>query len=122
VAIARTLVLKPQIILMDEPFSALDEPTRHEMQRLVTDLWHEVEATVFIITHSITEAVYLGDRVWIMSHAPGRIAARFEDLIPPTLDADPLVVQESGEFKQAVAEVTAEFTRIDRGEAGDEGA
>jgi NitT/TauT family transport system ATP-binding protein len=72
VAIARSLVLRPQIILMDEPFSALDEPTRYEMQRLITELWNEVEATVMIVTHSIAEAVYLGDRVWIMAAGPHR--------------------------------------------------
>ena len=71
VAIARSLVLKPHIILMDEPFSALDEPTRIDMQRLIMDLWHEVEATVIIVTHSIAEAVYLGDRVWVMAAGPG---------------------------------------------------
>src|SRR5262249_13008645 len=60
VAIARTLVLKPRIILMDEPFSALDEPTRLEMQKLIMEIWHEVEATVFLVTHSLIEAVYLG--------------------------------------------------------------
>ncbi|EKD81157.1 MAG: ABC transporter related-protein, partial [uncultured bacterium] len=65
VAIARTLVLKPRIILMDEPFSALDEPTRIEMQQLITNLWHEVEATVFIVTHSLAEAVYLSDRIFM---------------------------------------------------------
>jgi len=113
VAIARTLVLRPKIILMDEPFSALDEPTRYEMQRLITDLWHEVEATVFIITHSISEAVYLGDRVWIMTPAPGRIGAIFDDIIPPTRDADPIAVQESTEFKAVVAEVAQRFTEID---------
>ncbi len=113
VAIARTLVLKPRIILMDEPFSALDEPTRHDMQRLITDLWHEVEATVFLVTHSIAEAVYLGDRVWIMNKGPGTIAAMIDDLIPPTRDEDPLLVQESADFKHAVAEVAREFGRIE---------
>ncbi|MCU0304221.1 MAG: ABC transporter ATP-binding protein [Thermoanaerobaculales bacterium] len=115
VAIARSLVLKPQILLMDEPFSALDEPTRHDMQRLVTELWHDVEATVFLVTHSIAEAVYLGDRVWVMTRAPGRIAVTFDDIIPPTRDSDPLEVQESPSFKTAVAEVGAAFARIDRG-------
>ena len=114
VAIARTLVLKPRIILMDEPFSALDEPTRHEMQRLITELWHEVEATVFLITHSIAEAAYLGDRVWIMAAAPGRIARVFDDIIPPTRDADPVMVQESSSFKQVVAEVGRAFTEVER--------
>jgi len=115
VAIARSLVLKPQIILMDEPFSALDEPTRIEMQQLIMSLWHEVHATVMIITHSIAEAVYLGDRVWIMGHAPGRIVREFKDVIPPTRDADPLAVQESAAFKQALDEVADAFSRIESG-------
>jgi NitT/TauT family transport system ATP-binding protein len=113
VAIARSLVLRPRIILMDEPFSALDEPTRYEMQRLITELWHEVEATVFLVTHSISEAVYLGDRVWIMTGAPGRIAQVFDDVIPPTRDSDPLLTQESPAFKEVVAEVAQSFTRLE---------
>jgi NitT/TauT family transport system ATP-binding protein len=113
VAIARTLVLRPRIILMDEPFSALDEPTRYEMQQLIMELWHEVQATVFIVTHSIAEAVYLGDRVWIMTAAPGRIARTFDDIIPPTRDADPMEVQESAPFKEAVREVGEAFREID---------
>ena len=114
VAIARSLVLKPQIILMDEPFSALDEPTRLEMQKLIMDLWHEVEATVMIVSHSIAEAVYLGDRVWIMAAGPGRIAREFTDVIPKTRDADPLTVQESPAFKKAVLEVGEAFRQVDR--------
>jgi NitT/TauT family transport system ATP-binding protein len=117
VAIARSLVLKPHIILMDEPFSALDEPTRLEMQRLIMDLWHEVEATVMIVTHSIAEAVYLGDRVWIMAAAPGRIAREFTEVIPKTRDADPIAVQETPAFKQAVAEVGDAFRQVDRPQA-----
>ncbi len=113
VAIARTLVLRPRIILMDEPFSALDEPTRYDMQRLITELWHEVEATVFLITHAISEAVYLGDRVWIMTPAPGTIGKTFHDVIPPTRDSDPLLVQEGGEFKAVVGEVARAFSELD---------
>jgi len=113
VAIARSLVLKPQIILMDEPFSALDEPTRYEMQRLITDLWHEVEATVFIVTHSLSEAVYLGDRVWIMTRNPGRIGTVFNDVIPPTRGADPMRVQEEAAFKEIVSEVANAFTQLE---------
>ena len=113
VAIARSLVLKPQIILMDEPFSALDEPTRLEMQRLIMDLWHEVESTVMIVTHSIAEAVYLGDRVWIMAAGPGRIAREFTEVIPKTRDADPIAVQETSAFKKAVAEVGEAFRQVD---------
>jgi ABC-type nitrate/sulfonate/bicarbonate transport system ATPase subunit len=109
VAIARSLALKPHIILMDEPFSALDEPTRYEMQRLIMELWHEVESTVMIVSHSIAEAVYLGDRVWVMSPGPGRIAREFTDVIPKTRDADPIVAQQSSQFKEAVAEVGRAF-------------
>jgi NitT/TauT family transport system ATP-binding protein len=113
VAIARSLVLKPQIILMDEPFSALDEPTRHEMQRLIMELWREVEATVMIVTHSIAEAVYLGDRVWIMAAGPGRIAHEFTDAIPKTRHADPITAQEAPAFKEAVAEVGRAFREVE---------
>jgi len=113
VAIARSLVLKPRIILMDEPFSALDEPTRIEMQRLIVELWREVQATVLIVTHSLTEAVFLGDRVWIITPAPGRIGRELRSEIPPTRDADPLAVQESKEFKEAVAEAARAFREIE---------
>jgi len=109
VAIARSLALKPHIILMDEPFSALDEPTRYDMQRLIMELWREVESTVMIVTHSIAEAVYLGDRVWVMSPGPGRIAREFSDVIPKTRDADPIVAQQTAQFKEAVAEVGRAF-------------
>jgi NitT/TauT family transport system ATP-binding protein len=73
VAIARTLILKPRILLMDEPFGALDPLTRMSMQDLLVALWKEVEATVFFVTHSIEEAVFLGDRVYVLSNSPGTI-------------------------------------------------
>jgi NitT/TauT family transport system ATP-binding protein len=114
VAIARTLVLKPPIILMDEPFSALDEPTRLEMQRLIMELWHEVETTVFIVTHSIAEAAYLGDRVWIITPAPGRIGKEFCEEIPYTRRSDPMEVQESREFKHLVGEIAQAFRMIEK--------
>lgn len=78
VAIARTLILRPRIILMDEPFGALDPHTRMNMQDLLVTLWREVEATVFFVTHSIEEAVYLGDRVYIMSNSPGTLLREME--------------------------------------------
>ena len=115
VAIARSLVLKPRIILMDEPFSALDEPTRYDMQKLITGLWHEIEATVFIVTHSISEAVFLGDRVWIITPAPGHIGRAFDKLIPPTHGADPMLAQESQPFKDAVREVATAFFELESG-------
>lgn len=73
VAIARTLILRPRIILMDEPFGALDPQTRMHMQDLLLDLWREAEATIFFVTHSIEEAVFLGDRIYVMSNSPGTL-------------------------------------------------
>jgi NitT/TauT family transport system ATP-binding protein len=73
VAIARTLILRPRILLMDEPFGALDPHTRMHMQDLLLALWRETEATVFFVTHSIEEAVFLGDRVYVMSNSPGTL-------------------------------------------------
>jgi ABC-type nitrate/sulfonate/bicarbonate transport system ATPase subunit len=84
VAIARTLILSPRIILMDEPFGALDPTTRLHMQELLVDLWKEAQATVFFVTHSIEEAVYLGDRVYVFSSPPGTII-REMTIPPPTL-------------------------------------
>src|SRR5262249_23090501 len=112
VAIARTLVLRPRTILMDEPFSALDEPTRIEMQRLIMDIWHEVETTVFLVTHSLIEAVYLGDRVWVFTPAPGRIGREIAREIPYTRDLSPLEAQSKPDFKAAVDAVAREFREV----------
>jgi NitT/TauT family transport system ATP-binding protein len=81
VAIARTLILAPKIILMDEPFGALDPTTRLHMQALLVDLWKEAQATVFFVTHSIEEAIYLGDRVYVFSSSPGTILREMS--VPP---------------------------------------
>jgi NitT/TauT family transport system ATP-binding protein len=102
VAIARTLILTPRIILMDEPFGALDPTTRLHMQELLVDLWKEAQATVFFVTRSIEEAVYLGDRVYIFSSAPGTIIR--EMLIPaPTLP--PKDMLRDREFVERVSEI-----------------
>jgi NitT/TauT family transport system ATP-binding protein len=73
VAIAQTLILRPRIILMDEPFGALDPMTRMNMQDLLLDLWRQTQATVFFVTHSIEEAVFLSDRIYVVSNSPGTI-------------------------------------------------
>lgn len=112
VAIARTLVLKPRIILMDEPFSALDEPTRIEMQQLITSLWKEVEATVFIVTHSLAEAVYLSDRIFMFKSNPGRLTKQImvkAEEIGKHEGMSPMEVQESSKFNQYLKGITEEF-------------
>jgi ABC-type nitrate/sulfonate/bicarbonate transport system ATPase subunit len=73
VAIAATLILGPRILLMDEPFGALDPGIRLRMQELLIQLWTEQQSTVFLVTHSVEEAVYLGDRVFLMAANPGRL-------------------------------------------------
>jgi NitT/TauT family transport system ATP-binding protein len=73
VAIAATLILQPRILLMDEPFGALDPRIRLRMQELLINLWAEQQGTVFLVTHSVEEAVYLGDRVFVMAAKPGRL-------------------------------------------------
>jgi len=114
VAIARSLALKPRILLMDEPFSALDEPTRLEMQRLLVELWYSHEATVFLVTHSIAEAVYLGDRVWLFSKAPGKIVKEFNDLPLPAQGESPIKRQKEPSFQAIVHEVAEEFMKIQK--------
>jgi NitT/TauT family transport system ATP-binding protein len=112
VAIARTLATEPRILLMDEPFSALDEPTRLEMQELLVNLWHRIHPTILCVTHSVSEAVYLGERLWIFSHAPGQIAYDIRDAIPPSVGIPPLAAQERPEFKKAALGVTEAFRGV----------
>ncbi|MDR0919937.1 MAG: ABC transporter ATP-binding protein [Oscillospiraceae bacterium] len=74
VSIARSLAVKSEIILMDEPLGALDTFTRNDLQDLILELWSEFGTTIFLITHDTEEAVYLSDRVVVMTPSPGRIS------------------------------------------------
>jgi NitT/TauT family transport system ATP-binding protein len=77
VAIARTLAYDPNILLLDEPFGALDAQTRETMQDELLRLWQATRKTVVMVTHDVNEAVYLSDRVLVMSQRPGRMVAKF---------------------------------------------
>jgi NitT/TauT family transport system ATP-binding protein len=110
VAIARTLILRPRIILMDEPFGALDPQTRLNMQDLLVKLWREVQATVFFITHSIEEAVFLGDRVYMMSNSPGTILEELE-IEPPDRPAHEMLKQPR--FIEAVGYIRDKITKLE---------
>ncbi|MBI2119457.1 MAG: ABC transporter ATP-binding protein [Elusimicrobia bacterium] len=87
VAIARGLVLEPRILLMDEPFAALDTQTRDLLVEELRGIWSELENTVFFVTHNVREAVYLGDRVILLSFRPGKVKNIFP--IPVTRPRDP---------------------------------
>ena len=102
VAIARTLILGPRIILMDEPFGALDPSTRLRMQDMLVSLSREARATVFFVTHSIEEAVYLGDRTYVFSSCPGTI---LKELKVPAPDFPAKEMQRQPEFMQVVFEI-----------------
>jgi NitT/TauT family transport system ATP-binding protein len=80
VAIARTLANRPQVILMDEPFGALDAQTRGDMQQLLLKVWDETASTILFVTHDVDEAIYLADRIFILCARPGTIV---EDIPVP---------------------------------------
>jgi NitT/TauT family transport system ATP-binding protein len=102
VSIAATLILQPKILLMDEPFGALDPKIRLQMQELLVRLWNEQQGTVFIVTHSIEEAVYLGDRVFRMATNPGRLV---EIVSVPRPNESPEVMRKRPEFTQMTQEL-----------------
>jgi NitT/TauT family transport system ATP-binding protein len=95
VAIARTLILDPRIILMDEPFGALDPPTRTRMQDNLVALWREQSPTIFFITHSVEEAVFLGDHILMFSSSPGTVLKTLR--VPPP-DRPSLEMQRDPKF------------------------
>jgi NitT/TauT family transport system ATP-binding protein len=118
VAIARTLILNPRIILMDEPFGALDPSTRMRMQDLLISLWTELQATVFFITHSIEEAVFLGDRVYILSSSPGTILREIEI---PSAKLPAKEMQKEKEFLDYVFDIRDTIEKLEASQrAGDD--
>ena len=105
VAIARALAYNPGVLLMDEPFAALDAMTREEMQRLLAEVWRETRKTVIYVTHNVAEAVYLADRVVVMTPHPGRVKATVAVRLPRP--RDPLSV----EFLEHQKELLGHLTR-----------
>ncbi|HZT90814.1 MAG TPA: ABC transporter ATP-binding protein [Gaiellaceae bacterium] len=102
VAIARALSFEPSLLLMDEPFGALDEMTRERLNIELLEIWRRTESTVVFVTHSISEAVFLSTRVVVMSPRPGRIAGMVDIDLPQPRTAD---TREEPRFFELVTEV-----------------
>lgn len=102
VAIARSLISNPHIILMDEPFGALDTHTRSQMQQLLLEIWVKLESTIIFVTHDIQEAVLLGDDIYIMSLNPGRIVKHYHVGLPLQRDRN---TKKEPEFIRLVSEI-----------------
>jgi len=100
VSIARSLVVQPQLLLMDEPFGALDEITRHKLDAELLELWQKKKLTVVFVTHSIHEAVFLSTRVVMMAARPGRVVEEFRIDEPYPRKADFMVSPQFSRYAQ----------------------
>ena len=106
VALARCLANDPKIILMDEPLGALDALTREKMQALVLELWNETGKTIVLVTHSVEEALYLGDQLFVMAPRPGRVERVYDlPFAREALTADPRELKTSDEFIRTREEI-----------------
>ena len=106
VSIARALVTRPRLLLMDEPFAALDEFTRHKLQEDLLTLWQELRCTVVFVTHSIYEAAFLARRVVLMTPRPGRIDHEIASPLQPGPEA-----RLDAAYTALVAQITRDMTR-----------
>ena len=118
VAIARSLAVRPSVLLMDEPFGALDAQTRSVMQDLLLKIWTETAATILFVTHDVAEAVYLADRIYVISSRPGTIA---EEMVIPFARPRHEQLKESREFRDLENEALASLRRAAGGDPGGSG-
>ncbi|MDQ0340107.1 NitT/TauT family transport system ATP-binding protein [Caldalkalibacillus uzonensis] len=118
VAIARALAMNPQVLLMDEPFGALDEQTRMMLHRELSYIWMQTKKTIVFVTHNIREAVQLSDRIVLMGTRPGRIIEEFEVNLPrPRQTTDPRVAALEEQIMELLG---GEIEKVMREEMGDD--
>jgi ABC-type nitrate/sulfonate/bicarbonate transport system ATPase subunit len=108
VGIARAFATDADVILMDEPFVSLDQPTRERMQREVLDIWEHRKRTIIFVTHNLEEAAYLGDRILVLSAKPARIVADIPNALPRPRD---LLSKEFTELRSRCAAILNELSR-----------
>ncbi|KOA20094.1 aliphatic sulfonates import ATP-binding protein SsuB [Clostridium homopropionicum DSM 5847] len=109
VGIARALALEPEILLMDEPFSALDEFTREKLNEDLLNIWGKTKNTVIFVTHNIPESVFLSDRVVVLSPHPGRLSAIVDIDLPRPRENS---LRETPEFYEYVAKIRRSFEGV----------
>ena len=102
VAIARALANEPEVLLMDEPFGALDAQTKEQMQQFLLELWKQTNTTIWMITHDVEEAVFLSQRVYVMSANPGQIKTEIAIALPEPRDVEIKLSREFMDIKRQV--------------------
>src|SRR6516162_1027382 len=127
VAIARALANNPRILIMDEPFAALDAQTRCQMQSYLLQIWKKVDATILFITHDLDEGAYLADRIVVMGSNPGRVVEIIENPVPRPRSSDQFISPEFLALKRRLEEhihprweAVEKLPMIKLTEAGDE--
>lgn len=109
VGIARALAIQPEILLMDEPFSALDEFTREKLHEDLLRIWRKTDKTIVFVTHNIAESVFLSDRVCVLSPHPGRLSALIDIDLPRPRTAE---IKNTIEFTDYVAKIRGSFEGV----------
>ena len=99
VAIARSLANQPKILLMDEPFGALDVQTKESMQEFLLELWQNTKTTILMITHDVEEAIFLAQRIYVLSAHPGSVVSNLKIELPELSQDDPHGIKTCPEFQ-----------------------